>query len=116
MDKLIASLIAMTREAANHANELDDAQLAQFVEEREQLVKQLKQLTVHLPEDAPERLRYREDMKQLGEWDAIIAGRMLALKDEAVDQMGKINVVRKQKNAYDSGYAAADSYYFDQRK
>ncbi len=115
MDELFASLVSLTEAAAAQVETMEEEQWAVFMEERTQLLIQIRRLDAQLPDGAAERLRFQDEVKRLAGWDALLISRMEELKAEASEHMGKITDFRKQKDAYDGEDAVVDSYFVDKK-
>jgi small-conductance mechanosensitive channel len=111
MDNLIAELERLSRQVMGRLDELDAEALLQFVEDREQLIQQLKALGI----DAVQQEKYRERVRKLLEADLVIRGKLFELKDEASQGLVKLSRAKKQINAYEKHYEIG-SVYVDKRK
>jgi glycine cleavage system protein P-like pyridoxal-binding family len=111
MDNLIHRLYDMTREMVEQLETAEYEELERFVDERERLLQELKELrSQHQPQD-----RHQEMIRQVLAWDRIIEGRMMQLKSEAAGRLRRLRENRIQHNAYSPTYIT-DGVYIDKRK
>ncbi|WP_438447376.1 hypothetical protein [Gorillibacterium sp. sgz5001074] len=111
MDELLKDLEELTLEIAEKLQELEFEDLLEFVDQREELLTQLREA-----DNGQQPLAgYQDRIRRLLSHDDAILARMLELKNEASAGLAKIEQGKRQKNRYESAYAA-DSYFFDQRK
>lgn len=116
MDELFDELIRITQGAADQAGSLHVDELNQLMRDRMQIIANIRKLDAQLPDGAPERLRYRDQVANLQKAEAIILQRMVELKTEASEQLGRFNDYHKQKDAYAGDEVDYDGYYFDAKR
>jgi hypothetical protein len=111
MDNLIKQLEMLTLEVIHNLAEMSYEEINAFVDKREQLVLEIQR---H-PLTEADKLRHQGVIHKLLDYDSTILGRMQELLEEADAGLGKMQLARRQNQAYATAYAP-DSYFFDRKK
>ncbi|OAB37684.1 hypothetical protein PMSD_08995 [Paenibacillus macquariensis subsp. defensor] len=111
MDKLIYELEEMSQALIPRLDRVSFEELSGFADQRQHLIdsiaKGLKEQALNVEQ--------KERLKNVMQSDAIIRGRMEALRDEASDWLLQRGQAKVQRNAYESVYSA-DSILMDRKK
>ncbi|MFS1514790.1 flagellar protein FliT [Chengkuizengella sp. SCS-71B] len=111
MDSLISQLESLTKQTYDQLSSMNYEQLAQFVQKREEIINQIKNIKItdeHIQ-------KYQKLIQNITQYDQQILEKMKRLKDEASQELHKIQSGKKQKTAYQNTYTA-DSVFFDRKK
>ncbi|SEC34553.1 hypothetical protein [Paenibacillus sp. GP183] len=111
MDKLIEELENLTLLGLAELPGMLEEQLTKFMEQRTKIIDILLQ---HTPSQN-EKMQYIERLEAILSHDTAFIAKMNFFKEEAQDQLNKIEASRKQRNVYDSGYNG-ESFFFDKKK
>jgi hypothetical protein len=111
MDKLIEELENLTLTGLAELPSMLNEQLTEFMEQRTKIIDILLQ---HTPSQN-EKLLYIERLEAILSHDTSFIAKMNFFKEEAQDQLNKIEASRKQRKIYDSGYIG-ESYFIDKKK
>lgn len=106
--KILDDLQAITEEAVARLNLMNEEELLQLADQREELVKALESYRHHITPENREQIAY-----VLG-FDALILKRMSFLKNEAGQWMQKQGTIKTQQNAYHNAYAM-NSVFIDHK-
>lgn len=107
VERLLEATVSLDQKLEQAAVE----ELLQFVELREQLVREIGLLEL----SQTERDRYAQQVKEIAGADRRIVGKMEELKLEAAGQLRQLAASRTRKAAYEAGYSP-ESIFFDRRK
>lgn len=111
MDERIRKLYELTEAMAAKIDAAEYEELERFVDERERIIDELKELRLH---QSPTE-EHRKLAEKILQWDQIIQSRMQQLRSEASAGLRKLKDNRKQQQAYAPSYAI-DGVYFDTRR
>jgi hypothetical protein len=108
---LFQSLEDITYETTQQLDILTVGQLEEFLDIREGMFEQLQKIDI----SDELKTKIRDRVHSLLEADKRILIRLSVLKEEAVQEIRKFEVARRQKSAY-IHYEAVDSYFIDKKK
>ncbi|MDP5275891.1 flagellar protein FliT [Chengkuizengella axinellae] len=111
MDSLIPQLESLTKQTYDQLKSITYKELEQFVNKRESIINQMKNSGIT---DEQKQL-FQQTIVNITRYDKEILMKMKQLKDEASQELNKIQSGRKQKSAYQNAYTA-DSVFFDKKK
>ncbi|NDI36511.1 flagellar protein FliT [Chengkuizengella sediminis] len=111
MDKLIPQLEELTKQTFEQLNSMSYEQLEQFVQNREKIINQIKNIKI----TDEHKQKYQQMIQNITKYDKQILEKMKKLKNEASQELHKIQSGKKQKTAYQNAYTA-DSVFFDRKK
>lgn len=90
--------------------ELEDIEV--YMQERDVIFAELQQLN-----PSPDQVAaLRPLVLRIAELDTVITGRMTELRNEASQEIDKINRGKRSKSMYESGSYGADSLFFDTKR
>ncbi|MFC4102029.1 hypothetical protein [Paenibacillus xanthanilyticus] len=110
MEQPIVRLKRLSAELVSRLGECELEDFDQYMTEREEIFENLMQGQLK-PEE-------HEDAKRILELDKQIIIRMLQLKNEAAEELEKVQQGQRSRNLYDSSYGAHqdESLFFDRRR
>ena len=111
MHSLVASLQTITEHMVQQLDSVSEEQILFFIDQREQIVEQLKQLDI----TEADQQQYGSIVRGVLQYDPLITTKLEELRTAAVDGFQKIGVAKVQHTAYSTPYIP-DSYYFDKKK
>ncbi|WP_274362529.1 flagellar protein FliT [Paenibacillus thermotolerans] len=110
MGNAVEQLEQLTQTIISRLHEIDFEEMAEFVERREQLMKEIQaEFTI------TETQVFRDRVRKLLERDTEILKKMEQLKEEARQGMNQMHAAKIRRSAYDGNYLA-DSVFFDKKK
>jgi hypothetical protein len=112
MDKLIEELERLTQLGLIELPSMTHESLSEFMEQRGLIIDTLLQFT---PEPLEKEMYTKRIHAILSHDDAFIA-KMEHYKEEAKDQLSRLNAGRTQRNSYTSEAYDQESFYFDKKK
>ncbi|MNI18169.1 hypothetical protein D3C73_715670 [compost metagenome] len=113
MDNLIVELEQLTHSGLASLALMDDEQFAEFMEQRGRIVAAIGKLAASCSDT--DKQAFKQRVQVILSYDDIFMARMNKLKQEAADQLAKLDAGRTQRNAYDNDYDA-ESFFFDRKK
>jgi hypothetical protein len=111
MDKLIQQLEKLTKSGLAQLPEMTEEKLTTFMEQRTPIIEALLQ---RIPSSNEKQLYGNRIQAILSHDDAFIE-KMEHFKEEARDQLNRLDAGRTQRNSYDSAYNQ-ESFFFDKKK
>lgn len=111
MDRLIIELEQLTERGLAALATMDSEQLTDFMDQRSGIIEALMKVTP----TPKEKLAYRDRIQTVISYDAIFLSKLEKLRDEAAQQLSKLEAGKTQRSAYDHAYDT-DSYFFDRKK
>ncbi len=111
MDKVIQDLEELTLRIVDDLTNASYEHLADFVEQRGAMIAKLREHQV----SENDKTKYKEKIRRILAYDALILEKMTALKTEAKEKLGKINAGRKRMRVYNPAYTP-DALFFDQKQ
>ncbi len=106
--KILDDLQAITEEAVARLNLMNEEELLQLADQREELVKALEPYRTNIT------LENRTQIAHILGFDSLILSRMSFLKNEAGQWMQKQGAIKSQQNAYHNAYAM-NSVFIDHK-
>lgn len=113
MDELVTELEQQTQQALAELAMMDVERLAEYMERRGTLMEAFIQATAAVP--TRDTVKYKERIQAILSMDPIFHQKLTQFRDEAREQLAKIDNGKTQKNAYDNAYDN-ESYFFDRKK
>lgn len=111
MDELILRLESLTEALMNELETVDVDRVERFVDEREQIVRSIMEITL-----TPEmKALYAARVQRILSLDGVINNKLQELKQDSESSLQKLRDRRVQKNKYESVYVS-ESVFFDQKK
>ncbi|GLX70894.1 hypothetical protein [Paenibacillus glycanilyticus] len=112
MEALLQRLIQLSSNLVERLDNADLEQIDNYMQQREELFRELEQLVV----PAEQMAVLRQEADRLISIESVIVARMVTLRDEAKQQWEKIQQGRRSQARYDSAYGGGDSLFFDARR
>ncbi|MDQ0902938.1 hypothetical protein [Paenibacillus sp. V4I7] len=113
MDELVTELEQRTQQALAELAMMDAERLAEYMEQRGTLMQAIIDATLAVP--AQNTMTYKERIQAILGADPIFVQKLTQFRDEAREQLAKIDNGKTQKNAYDNAFDN-ESYFFDRKK
>lgn len=104
LESLVAKYVQLGQRTIAQVKELDENQLLEFVEQRDEIVKQMEPLQSAITDDLRRRI---QGMLQN---ERVIMERMLEIKQEAAEWLERRGNIRSQQSAYQRSYTVGGSF------
>ncbi|MFM9279944.1 hypothetical protein [Paenibacillus jiagnxiensis] len=104
LENLIAKYVQLGQRIIAHVKELDENQLIEFVEQRDEIVKQMEPFQSAITDDL--RRRIQEMLHN----EKVIVERMQEIKQEAAEWLERRGNIRSQQSAYQRSYTIGGSF------
>jgi hypothetical protein len=111
MDKWIQELEELTQSNLDKLPNMSSAQVSEFMDQRSVIIDGLLQLKL----GPQEKQIYRKRIDAVLSYDALFLSKMEFFKEEAREQLNKLDNARTQRKAYNSAYDV-ESFFIDKKK
>jgi hypothetical protein len=111
MDKWIEELEELTQSNLAKLPNMSSGQVSEFMDQRTEMIDALLQLKL----GPQEKQVYKKRIDAVLSYDVAFLSKMEFLKEEAREQLNKLDKARTQRKAYDSTYDV-ESFFIDKKK
>jgi len=109
---LLNNLILLSSDFLERIEQCDLDDFEAYMGERDQLFADLQKLQP----DRTQAATYRPLIDLITQQDAVIVGRMTAMRNEASEEIENLSRGKRSKVVYDSGPYSEDSRFFDRKR
>lgn len=112
MEAILSSINQLSANLVAELEQSDLKTIEAYMEQRDRLFVELQE---HVP--TPEEKRQLQPLvKQLQKQDALILQRLAHLRNEAKQELNKLNLGKRSKSMYESASYSDDSLFFDTKR
>ncbi|WP_141506454.1 hypothetical protein [Paenibacillus luteus] len=112
METLLNKLNQLSYNLIERLGNCEMEELVLYMEERDELFAKLQQTTP----DRTQVSAFRPLVELILKQDVVIMGRMMELRNNANQEIEKINIGKRSKSMYDTGSYGDESMFFDTKR